>query len=193
LYCAKRFIVVASVADEFIALMKKYMLGLKPGNPEENEVDYGPMAREDLAEELLKQVNESVNKGAKIITGGNRPQSQGAFFNPTILVDVKLGMPAYEEELFGPVASVITVRDEEEAIAVANDCKYGLGASIWTADTKKGEAMARKIESGVVFINDMVKSDPRFPFGGVKRSGYGRELSYIGIREFTNIKTIRVK
>jgi succinate-semialdehyde dehydrogenase/glutarate-semialdehyde dehydrogenase len=118
---------------------------------------------------------------------------QGAFFNPTILVDVKPGMPAYEEELFGPVASVITVRDEEEAIAVANDCKYGLGASIWTADTKKGEAMARKIESGVVFINDMVKSDPRFPFGGVKRSGYGRELSYIGIREFTNIKTIRVK
>jgi succinate-semialdehyde dehydrogenase/glutarate-semialdehyde dehydrogenase len=191
--CAKRFIVVASVADEFIALMKKYMLGLKPGNPEENEVDYGPMAREDLAEELLKQVNESVNKGAKIITGGNRPQSQGAFFNPTILVDVKPGMPAYEEELFGPVASVISVRDEEEAIAVANDCKYGLGASIWTADTKKGEAMARKIESGVVFINDMVKSDPRFPFGGVKRSGYGRELSYIGIREFTNIKTIRVK
>jgi succinate-semialdehyde dehydrogenase/glutarate-semialdehyde dehydrogenase len=191
--CAKRFIVVASVADEFIALMKKYMLGLKPGNPEENEVDYGPMAREDLAEELLKQVNESVGKGAKIITGGNRPQSQGAFFNPTILVDVKPGMPAYEEELFGPVASVISVRDEEEAIAVANDCKYGLGASIWTADTKKGEAMARKIESGVVFINDMVKSDPRFPFGGVKRSGYGRELSYIGIREFTNIKTIRVK
>jgi succinate-semialdehyde dehydrogenase/glutarate-semialdehyde dehydrogenase len=151
------------------------------------------MAREDLANELLEQVKESIKKGAKLITGGGRPQKQGAFFTPTILSGVKPGMPAYEEELFGPVACVITVKDEKEAIQVANDCKYGLGASIWTKDLKKGEALARKVESGMVFINDIVKSDPRFPFGGVKKSGYGRELASIGIREFTNIKTIRVK
>jgi succinate-semialdehyde dehydrogenase/glutarate-semialdehyde dehydrogenase len=191
--CSKRFIVPESVAAPFIEGMKKYMLQLKSGDPMQAGVDYGPMAREDLANELLEQVKESIKKGAKLITGGGRPQKQGAFFTPTILSGVKPGMPAYDEELFGPVACVITVKDEKEAIQVANDCKYGLGASIWTKDVKKGEALARKVESGMVFINDIVKSDPRFPFGGVKKSGYGRELAGIGIREFTNIKTIRVK
>ncbi|QHT66504.1 NAD-dependent succinate-semialdehyde dehydrogenase [Rhodocytophaga rosea] len=191
--CSKRFIVLESVAAPFIEGMKKYMLQLKAGDPQKADVDYGPMAREDLANELLEQVKESIKKGAKIITGGGRINRTGAFFTPTILTGVKPGMPAYEEELFGPVACIITVKDEAEAIHVANDCKYGLGASIWTKDLKKGEALARKIESGMVFINDIVKSDPRFPFGGVKRSGYGRELAGIGIREFTNIKTIRVK
>jgi succinate-semialdehyde dehydrogenase/glutarate-semialdehyde dehydrogenase len=191
--CAKRFIVFQSVADKFTSLMTKYMLQLKMGNPLEENVDYGPMAREDLAEELLDQVKRSVDKHAVIATGGSRPVREGAFFHPTILTNVQPGMPAYDEEMFGPVAAIITVRDEEEAITIANDSRYGLGASVWTKDLKKGEAIARQIESGFVTVNDIVKSDPRLPFGGVKKSGYGRELSHLGIREFTNIKTLRVK
>jgi succinate-semialdehyde dehydrogenase/glutarate-semialdehyde dehydrogenase len=191
--CAKRFIVFQSVADKFTQLMTKYMLQLKMGNPLEDHVDYGPMAREDLAEELLDQVKRSVDKCAVIVTGGSRPVKGGAFFHPTILTNVLPGTPAYEEEMFGPVAAIITVRDEEEAIHVANDSRYGLGGSVWTKDLKKGETIARQIESGFVTVNDIVKSDPRLPFGGIKKSGYGRELSHLGIREFTNIKTLRVK
>jgi succinate-semialdehyde dehydrogenase/glutarate-semialdehyde dehydrogenase len=191
--CAKRFIVFQSVADKFTQLMTKYMLQLKMGNPLEDHVDYGPMAREDLAEELLDQVKRSVDKCAVIVTGGSRPVKGGAFFHPTILTNVLPGTPAYEEEMFGPVAAIITVRDEEEAIHVANDSRYGLGGSVWTKDLKKGEAIARQIESGFVTVNDIVKSDPRLPFGGIKKSGYGRELSHLGIREFTNTKTLRVK
>lgn len=191
--CAKRFIVFQHVADKFTRLMTKYMVQLKMGNPLEENVDYGPMAREDLAEELLEQVKQSVDKGAVISTGGGRPVREGAFFNATILTNVLPGMPAYDEELFGPVAAIITVRDEEEAIAVANDSRYGLGGSVWTKDLKKGESLARQIESGFVTVNDIVKSHPRLPFGGIKKSGYGRELSHLGIREFTNIKTLRVK
>jgi succinate-semialdehyde dehydrogenase/glutarate-semialdehyde dehydrogenase len=173
--------------------MTKHMLQLKMGNPLDGNVDYGPMAREDLAEELLDQVKRSVDKCALIATGGSRPVKEGAFFYPTILTNVLPGTPAYEEEMFGPVAAIITVRDEEEAINVANDSRYGLGGSVWTKDLRKGEAIARQIESGFVTVNDIVKSDPRLPFGGVKKSGYGRELSHLGIREFTNIKTLRVK
>jgi succinate-semialdehyde dehydrogenase/glutarate-semialdehyde dehydrogenase len=191
--CAKRFIVFQSVAEKFTRLMTKHMLQLKMGNPLDGNVDYGPMAREDLAEELLDQVKRSVDKCALIATGGSRPVKEGAFFYPTILTNVLPGTPAYEEEMFGPVAAIITVRDEEEAINVANDSRYGLGGSVWTKDLRKGEAIARQIESGFVTVNDIVKSDPRLPFGGVKKSGYGRELSHLGIREFTNIKTLRVK
>lgn len=191
--CAKRFIVLEGVAEKFTGLMKKYMLQLKTGNPLESNVDYGPMAREDLAEKLLKQVETSLANGARVVVGGNRPSREGAFFQPTILADVRPGMPAYEEELFGPVAAIITARDEEAAVAIANDSRYGLGASVWTKNIKVGEILARKVESGFVAINEIVKSDAKLPFGGIKKSGYGRELSYIGIREFTNIKTIRVK
>ncbi|MDO1447380.1 NAD-dependent succinate-semialdehyde dehydrogenase [Rhodocytophaga aerolata] len=191
--CAKRFIVFQNVADKFTQLMTNYMLKLKMGNPLEEGVDYGPMARQDLANELVDQVKRSVDKGAVIVTGGGRPVREGAFFNATILTNVRPGTPAYEEEMFGPVAAIITVRDEEEAIAIANDSRYGLGGSVWTKDLKKGEAIARKIESGFVTVNDIVKSDPRLPFGGIKKSGYGRELSHLGIREFMNIKTLRIK
>jgi succinate-semialdehyde dehydrogenase / glutarate-semialdehyde dehydrogenase len=191
--CAKRFIVFQNVAAKFTQLMIKYMLQLKTGNPLEEGVDYGPMAREDLANELVDQVKRSVEQGAVIVTGGGRPVREGAFFNPTILTNVLPGTPAYEEEMFGPVAAIITVRDEEEAITIANDSRYGLGGSVWTKDPKKGEAIARQVESGFVAVNDIVKSDPRLPFGGIKKSGYGRELSHLGIREFTNIKTLRVK
>jgi succinate-semialdehyde dehydrogenase / glutarate-semialdehyde dehydrogenase len=190
--CAKRFIVPEIILEEFTGRMKKHMLALKMGDPMDPETDFGPMAREDLANTLLTQVEQSVENGATLVLGGNRPEREGAFFNPTILTDVRPGMPAYNEELFGPVAALITVRDEDEAIEVANDSRYGLGASIWTKDERNAEQLARRIESGVVFINEIVKSDPRLPFGGVKKSGYGRELSCAGIREFTNIKTVRV-
>jgi len=151
------------------------------------------MAREDLANELLEQVKKSAEMGAKVALGGDRPEMQGAFLNPTILTEVKHGMPAYHEEMFGPVATVIKVVDENEAIQVANDSDFGLGGSIWTNDIQKGETLARKVESGAVFVNGLVKSDPRLPFGGIKNSGYGRELSYLGIREFVNQKTIWVE
>lgn len=189
---AKRFIVLQSVAPAFTEAMKKYMLRMKMGNPMSEEVDYGPMAREDLADELLEQVRRSVELGAKIALGGDRPAGPGAFFHPTILTDVRPGMPAYDEEMFGPVASIIAVRDENDAVEVANDNRYGLGASIWTQDIRKAQQLARRIQSGAVFINEIVKSDPRMPFGGVKKSGYGRELSHFGIREFVNVQSVWV-
>lgn len=191
--CAKRFIVIQSVAEEFTNLFKKYLLELKGGNPMEEDTDYGPMAREDLANELLEQVEKSVALGAKVVVGGSRPDQEGAFFNPTILTHVKPGMPAYDEEMFGPVAAILVANDEAHAIQLANDSRYGLGASVWTRNVEAGEKIARQIESGAVFINEVVQSDPRMPFGGVKKSGYGRELSYLGIREFVNIRTIWVK
>ncbi len=187
---AKRFIVVKSVADDFMKLIIYYMKSLKVGDPMDSNTDIGPLARDDLAEHLLQQVRNSVKKGAEVIFGGDRPKRSGAYFNPTILYNVKKGMPAYDEEMFGPVAAIIVVENEEEAIQVANDSQYGLGASIWTTDIEKGTRLARKIQSGGVFVNGMVKSDPRVPFGGIKRSGYGRELSYLGIKEFLNQKTV---
>ena len=190
---AKRFIVEDSIHDEFVEKMIEKMKVLKIGDPTEETTDVGPMAREDLANELLEQVNKSVEMGAKKVLGGDRTDRNGAFFNPTILTEVKPGMPAYHEEMFGPVATVIKVVDENEAIQVANDSDFGLGGSIWTNDIQKGETLARKVESGAVFVNGLVKSDPRLPFGGIKNSGYGRELSYLGIREFVNQKTIWVE
>ena len=187
---AKRFIVEESIADEFIQKFKSKMEALKSGDPFDENADYSVMAREDLANELLEQVKDAESKGANIILGGDRPDREGAFLTPTIITNLKPGMRAYEEELFGPVATVFVVADAEEAVAEANNSRYGLGGSIWTKDIAKAQQLARKIESGAVYINQMVASSPYVPFGGVKKSGYGRELSHLGIREFVNQKTI---
>jgi succinate-semialdehyde dehydrogenase/glutarate-semialdehyde dehydrogenase len=187
---AKRFIVLEEVYEQFMDIFVKTMSDLKQGDPNEEGVDYGPMAREDLADQLLEQTRKSIDKGAELLLGGDRPDKQGAFFNATILGNVKSGMPAYDEELFGPVASVFKVKDEEEAILIANDSPYGLGGCVWTQDIEKGKRMVRQVESGAVYINKMTASHPALPFGGVKLSGYGRELSHLGIREFVNQKTV---
>jgi len=153
----------------------------------------GPLARRDLVEELHDQVTDAVGKGAEVIIGGNPSESQGFFYPPTILSGVKPGMRAFAEELFGPVAVVMAARDADQAIAMANDTPFGLGGSIWTRDTDKGADLAARIEAGAVFVNGMVKSDPRLPFGGIKDSGYGRELGGFGIREFVNIQTVWIR
>lgn len=190
---AKRFIVSERVYEDFLRLFKEKMAAAVMGDPMEDDVDLGPLAREDLRDELHQQVSKSLEKGAQCILGGKIPEGKGAYYPATILTEVAPGQPAYDEELFGPVASVIKVKDEPEAIRVANDSPFGLGAAIFTRNTEAAERIAREIESGSVFINSMVKSDPRLPFGGIKNSGYGRELSEYGIREFVNIKTIYVK
>ena len=152
----------------------------------------GPLARGDLVDELERQVNESVRMGARTVVGGKRIAGDGYYFEPTVLVNVRPGMPAYQEETFGPVAAVIRVKDAEDALRVANDTDFGLGSNIWTGDVERGKKLAERVEAGLVFINGMVASDARLPFGGVKRSGYGRELSEYGIKEFTNIQTVWV-
>jgi succinate-semialdehyde dehydrogenase/glutarate-semialdehyde dehydrogenase len=187
---AKRFIVAEPIASTFLEKMKATLETRKTGNPLTEACDYGPLARKDLAESLQKQVNESVAKGAKIYLDGGHQDTSSAYFHPMILTDIKPGMPAYEEELFGPVANVFVFKDEQEAIRLANDHRYGLAATIFTQDTAKAEKLARRIESGNVFINALVHSSPEMPFGGIKKSGYGRELSYVGIREFVNQKSI---
>ena len=191
---AKRFIVVKEVRknfeDKFVAKMKSK----KMGNPLEEGVDVGPQARVDLRNALHRQVVISIEKGARLLLGGTIPDHKGAYYEPTVLTDVKKGMPAYDEELFGPVAAIIPVENEEEAIRVANDSVFGLGAAVFTQDIKRGEKIAEeKLEAGACFVNTFVKSDPRLPFGGIKESGYGRELSYFGIREFVNIKTVYIR
>jgi succinate-semialdehyde dehydrogenase / glutarate-semialdehyde dehydrogenase len=187
---AKRFIIVESIKDEFMKRFKTSIESLKQGNPLSPDTTTGPLARLDLAEDLEKQLNDSVTKGAEILTGGKR---DGCNFQPTLLENVQKGMPAFDEEMFGPVAAIITVKDESEAIRIANDHRYGLGGSVWTSDIKRGERVAREIESGCVFVNSLMRSDPRLPFGGTKKSGYGRELSELGIKEFMNAKTIFIK
>ncbi len=187
---AKRFIVTDTVYDDFLDKFSHAISSMKLGDPMDPETDYGPLAREDLVAELSNQISKSVDQGAIAMLGGSRPDRPGSFYNATILTDVKAGMPAFEEEIFGPAASVIRVKDSEEAIAVANNSKYGLGASLWTKDRDKGIELARCIEAGSVFINQMVASHPAIPFGGIKLSGYGRELSHLGIREFVNIKPV---
>jgi succinate-semialdehyde dehydrogenase / glutarate-semialdehyde dehydrogenase len=152
----------------------------------------GPLARADLVDELERQVNESVRLGARPLTGGRRIPGDGYYFEPTVLTNVRPGMPAYHEETFGPLAAVIRVKDAEDAVRVANDTDYGLGSNIWTSDIDRAKKLAERVEAGLVFINGMVASDARLPFGGVKRSGYGRELSEYGIKEFTNIQTVWV-
>lgn len=187
---AKRFLVVDSVANEFQRRFVEEVSHLKVGDPRRADTQIGPLAREDLRENLERQVRESEAMGAKVLTGGHPVEGQGYFYQPTVLADVTTEMPVFTEETFGPVAPIFRVRDEEEALALANDTQYGLGADLWTGDGKRGVDIARKIESGSVFINGMVFSDPRLPFGGTKRSGFGRELSAFGIHEFTNVQTI---
>lgn len=192
---AKRFIVDASVRDDFLARLIAAFRDQVVGDPRDEATTVGPMARFDLRDELASQVDRSVEAGATCLLGGHPPEdealSRGAYYLPTILGDVTPGMPAFDEELFGPVAAVITARDEDEAIALANRSPFGLGGAVFTRDRARGERIAREgIESGSVAVNRLVASDPRLPFGGVKDSGYGRELSAFGIREFVNIKTI---
>jgi succinate-semialdehyde dehydrogenase/glutarate-semialdehyde dehydrogenase len=190
---AKRFIVVESMVEEFTKAQVAIMKGLKMGDPMDPATQVGPMARRDLMEELDEQVQRSVGQGAKLLAGGVPDKGPGAYYPPTVLGGVKKGMAVYSEETFGPVSAIIPVKDTEEAIAVANDSEFGLAGSVWTRDLKKGEEVARRIETGAMFVNGMSKSDPRLPFGGVKKSGYGRELSHYGIREFVNIKSIWIK
>ncbi|WP_242920105.1 NAD-dependent succinate-semialdehyde dehydrogenase [Pontibacter liquoris] len=190
---AKRFIVVEAVADEFLKQMKEKMANLKTGDPLTEDCDYGPMARKDLAVELEQQVQDSVKKGAQVVLEGGRTDTNSAYFKPMILKNVAPGMPAYDEEMFGPVAAVFIARDEEEAIRIANDSRYGLGGAVWTTDKERGLRVARQVETGAMFVNAMVASSPEMPFGGIKKSGYGRELSYLGIREFVNQKSIWVE
>src|SRR5438309_802164 len=189
---AKRFIVEEPVADEFERLFTQAVAALKVGNPMDRANQVGPLARQDLVDELERQVGESLRLGARVLTGGKKMPGDGYYFEPTVLTNVRPGMPAYHEETFGPVAAVIRVKDGEDALRVANDTDFGLGSNIWTSDVERGKKLAEKVEAGLVFINGMVASDARLPFGGVKRSGYGRELSEYGIKEFTNIQTVWV-
>jgi succinate-semialdehyde dehydrogenase/glutarate-semialdehyde dehydrogenase len=190
---AKRFIVVKEILPVFERLLSDAFKALKAGDPTDPSTDVGPMARKDLVEELDRQVSGSIRLGARLVLGGKVMDRPGNFYEPTILTDVIKGMPAYEEETFGPLAAIITAKDEEDAIRIANDSKFGLGGSVWTKDSARGERIARQVETGAMFVNGLVKSDPRLPFGGIKNSGYGRELSGYGIKEFVNIKTIWVK
>ncbi len=190
---AKRFIVVASIREEFERRFVQLMEARKMGDPVEADTTVGPQARHDLRDELHEQVRKSIEKGARCLLGGEIPPGEGAFYPPTVLTGVEKGMPAYDEELFGPVASIIPVRDEREAIRVANDSIFGLGAAVFTRDDARGERIAaEELEAGCCFVNAFVRSDSRLPFGGIKESGYGRELSHYGIREFVNVKTVYV-
>ncbi|MDT8324617.1 MAG: NAD-dependent succinate-semialdehyde dehydrogenase [Bacteroidota bacterium] len=187
---AKRFILTASVAERFTTVFCEKLADMVVGDPLDDATEVGAMAREDLLRELDAQVRETVAAGGRLLMGGSRREGPGVFYPPTVVTDVRPGMPMYEQETFGPAAAIIIVQDEEEAIAVANDSTFGLGASLWTQDRARAARLAARIEAGAVFVNGLVKSDPRLPFGGVKRSGYGRELSHYGIREFVNIKTV---
>ena len=184
---AKRFFILEKAKDDFLSVLQNEFEKLKLGNPFDISTTTAPMARLDLAEKLKQQLNNTLSKGALLKGGG---EMDGCNFNPALVMDVKPGMPAFDEETFGPLLPIITAADEEEAIALANKSEYGLGGSIWTKDLDKGIALARRVNSGAVFINSLVKSDPRLPFGGVKKSGFGRELGRHGILEFINAKTI---
>jgi len=189
---AKRFIVVEKVYDKFVDLFLQNMKNVKVGNPMDVDTELGPLVRKEALDEIELQVNKSVELGATILLGGKKIDGIGFFYEPTILTNVKKGMPVYNEEVFGPVAAVIKAKDEKEAIKIANDTNFGLGASLWTNDIEKAKLIAAKINAGNVFINELVKSDPRLPFGGIGISGYGRELSHYGIKEFVNIKTVYI-
>jgi succinate-semialdehyde dehydrogenase / glutarate-semialdehyde dehydrogenase len=187
---AKRFIVAEAVADDFERRLVQGMEGLRVGDPLDPATELGPLATADIVLALDTQVRRSVKAGARVLTGGRRLDRPGHYYAPTVLADIPDGSPAHREELFGPVAALFRARDADEALAIANDTTFGLGASVWTNDEAERARFVDGIESGLVFVNGMVASDPRLPFGGVKRSGYGRELSVYGLREFVNIKTV---
>jgi len=190
---AKRFIVVEAVREAFEQEFVAAARALKMGDPLEDGVYIGPQARVDLRDGLHDQVQRTLAAGARLLLGGQVPERPGAYYPATVITDVREGMPAWSEELFGPVATIIPVRDEEEAIRVANSTDFGLGGAVWTRDLARGERIAAdRLESGAAFVNDMSKSDPRMPFGGIKHSGYGRELSSFGIQEFVNIHAVSV-
>jgi len=187
---AKRFIVHEKIAPDFVRLFLSQMQALKVGDPMDPQTDIGPLATPQVLEDLQKQVDGTIHQGAKCLLGGRALQGPGNFFPPTVLADIPKSSPAYSEELFGPVAAVFTVDSPESAVELANDTCFGLGAVAWTDDPRERELFINELQSGLVFINGMVASDPRLPFGGIKQSGYGRELSHHGIREFVNAKTV---
>ena len=191
---AKRFIVVEPCRPEFTDKVAKKIKNMNMGDPLDLTIDIGPMVNISARDKLHQQVIASLDKGAVLVTGGIIPEPPGSFYPPTLLVDVTPGMPAFDDELFGPVAVIITAKDEQQALELANQTKFGLGAAVFTADVKKGKKIAVEVlEAGSCFVNDFVKSDPRLPFGGIKESGYGRELSEFGIHEFVNIKSVVVQ
>jgi succinate-semialdehyde dehydrogenase/glutarate-semialdehyde dehydrogenase len=190
---AKRFIVAEAIAGEFERRFVEGMAALRVGDPLEETTDVGPLATPDVLAGLDEQVRRTVAAGARVLTGGKRLERPGYYYEPTVLTDIPVGSPAYREELFGPVALLFRVRDLDEAIQLANDTTFGLGAAAWTGSAAERERFIDELEAGLVFINGMVASDPRLPFGGVKESGYGRELGVHGIREFVNIKTVWIQ
>ncbi|HAJ91844.1 MAG TPA: succinate-semialdehyde dehydrogenase [Gammaproteobacteria bacterium] len=190
---AKRFIVVDAIAEAFIDRFRVAVEALVMGDPLDDDTRLGPMARADLRDELHQQVVDSIAQGAVAVTGCRPAAGDGVYYQASILDHVRPGVRAYTEELFGPVASIIRAADENEAICIANDTDFGLGGSVWTRDSERGERIARQLECGSAFVNGLVKSDPRLPFGGIKHSGYGRELSRLGIHEFVNAKTIWIR
>ncbi len=185
--CSKRFIIMADIYEEFVEKMRQNIAQIRYGNPLETTSNIGPLARLDLAQKIENQVVSSIQKGANKLIGGER---EGNFYQPSLLIDIQPNSPAFDEEMFGPVATVFKVKTEQEVIQLANNHRYGLAGSVWTKDVEKGYQIARQLETGNVFVNALVKSDSRLPFGGIKKSGYGRELSGYGLKEFMNIKTI---
>jgi succinate-semialdehyde dehydrogenase/glutarate-semialdehyde dehydrogenase len=190
---AKRFIVAEPIADEFERKFVAKMESLKIGDPFDEKTELGPLSTPDGVKDIERDVQKTVQAGAKLLTGGHALPRPGNFYAPTVLTNVPKGSPAYSEEFFGPVASIFRVKNVDEAIQIANDVRFGLGSSIWTNDDKERERFINEIEAGMVFFNKMVASDPRVPFGGVKASGHGRELSKVGIREFVNTKTVWIE
>jgi len=187
---AKRFVLLEAIADDFLALFRPKVEALRIGDPLREETQLGPMARADLRMQLHRQVTESIRLGAKALCGCEPIKGPGQFYRPSILDRVRPGMPVFDDEVFGPAAALIRVRDEAEALAVANNHRYALGASVWSRDPATGELFARHLQGGAVTVNEQVHSDPRLPFGGVKNSGYGRELGQAGIREFVNVRSV---
>jgi len=190
---AKRFIVAENIAEKFESMFAQKMAALRVGDPFDESTELGPLSTADGVADLVRDVQKTVEMGAKVLTGGKPLQRPGNFFAPTVLVNIPKDSPAYKEELFGPVASVLRAKDVEDAIHIANDSRFGLGASAWTNDPAEQQKFIDQLDSGMVFINRMVASDPRIPFGGIKWSGHGRELGAVGIREFTNMKTVWVE